>query len=321
MVSREQVATAKSIHRRTGKTFYLATRLLPERVRRGTYVLYGFFRVADEVVDGDEDRSPDEQRAELERIREGVLGDATPDDPVLAAFADVKEEYGIPDGEVEVFLDAMEADIEQRTYETAADLDEYMRGSAVSVGHMMVYLMDPERENADAALPHAGALGKAFQLTNFIRDVREDIDDLDRVYVPMERLRSNGVTIDQLRNHESSKGLTTALQSELSRAESLYREGVAGIKYLPRDCQFPVLLAAVLYAEHHRLIRQRGFDVLSDPPSLSLPRKLYVTAKTSWRWWRNDDPEAVFDAVSAVPADRAGAPEDDREREEGIATL
>ncbi|MGB9987431.1 phytoene/squalene synthase family protein [Salarchaeum japonicum] len=320
MVSREQVATAKSIHRRTGKTFYLATRLLPERVRRGTYVLYGFFRVADEVVDGDKDLSPAEQRAELERIREGVLGDRTPDDDVIAAFADLKEEYGIPDGEVEVFLDAMESDIDTQRYETAADLDEYMRGSAVSVAHMMVALMDPEGENADAALPHAGALGKAFQLTNFIRDVREDIDELDRVYVPMERLRANGVTVDQLRNHESSKGLTTALQSELSRAESLYREGVAGIKYLPRDCQFPVLLAAVLYAEHHRLIRRQGFDVLSERPSLGLPRKLYVVAKTSWRWWRSGDPEAVFDAVSAVPADRTNTSED-REREEGVATL
>jgi len=87
MVDDDQIARSKSIQQQTGKTFHLATRLLPERVREATYVLYAFFRVADEVVDDADGVAPDEQRAELEAIRAAALGERATDDPVLAAFS------------------------------------------------------------------------------------------------------------------------------------------------------------------------------------------------------------------------------------------
>ena len=102
MVEDTQLAESKSIHRQTGKTFYFATRLLPQRVRRATYVLYAFFRVADEVVDDPGGASPEEQRERLVEIREAALGHRETDDPVLSAFSEVREEYGIPDEEVEL---------------------------------------------------------------------------------------------------------------------------------------------------------------------------------------------------------------------------
>src|SRR6056297_1140041 len=118
MVDDDQIARSKSIQQQTGKTFHLATRLLPERVRRATYVLYAFFRVADEVVDNADGMPPEAQRRRLEEIREAALGREETDDPVLAAFADVREEYGIPEAEVEVFIEAMLSDIERSRYET-----------------------------------------------------------------------------------------------------------------------------------------------------------------------------------------------------------
>ena len=291
----------KAIHRQTGQTFYYATRLLPERVREQTYVLYGFFRIADEVVDDGVDRDPDEQRAELERIRDGALGRREADEPVVDAFADVRAEAGIPEEEINAFIDAMLADIDTDEYETYDDLEGYMRGSAAAVGNMMLAVMNPE--SPEKARPHAMALGNAFQLTNFIRDVREDIEELDRVYLPQETLRQYDVTVDQLRRGECTAGLQQAASMELHRAEQLYRRGVAGIEHLPSDCQFPVLLAAVLYAEHHRLIRGQDFDVISSRPSLSRPRKLMVVARTWWNWRRFRDPVTVFRRVSAVPTD------------------
>jgi len=250
-VNESQLDRGKAIHKETGQTFYYATRLLPERIRQPTYVLYGFFRIADEVVDVDE------------------------------------------------FVDAMLADIDTDRYETYGDLEGYMRGSAAAVGHMMTALMDPE--DREAASPHAGALGEAFQLTNFIRDVREDIRDLDRVYLPRETLETYDVTVDQLRAEECTPGFRQAVQTELRRAEQLYRKGVAGIESLPEDCQFAVLLAATLYAEHHRLVRRQDFDVLSTRPSLSTPRKVAVVARTWWNWRRFGDPVTVFRRVSPVP--------------------
>ncbi|WP_254765097.1 phytoene/squalene synthase family protein [Natrinema marinum] len=312
-MKQEHIDAGKAIQKRTGKTFYLATRFLPERVRHATHVLYAFFRIADEVVDDADGTPPAEQRARLEDLRAQATGEQPPDDPVLEAFGELRERYGISAEEVDTFIDAMAADIETDRYETYGDLESYMRGSAASVGVMMTAIMESDAE--EAALPHAVKLGEAFQMTNFLRDVREDIVERDRIYVPQETLREHGVDPEQIERLEHSESFATAMASELQRTEELYREGVAGIRYLPEDCQLPVLLAAVLYAEHHAVIRAQGYDVLSSEPSLSTARKLWCLAKTRWHWHWNRDPEAVFQRVSAVPTtepDRRGPEHGDR---------
>lgn len=299
MVDDTQLAETKAIHRRTGRTFYYATRLLPERVRHSTYVLYAFFRVADEVVDNPDGMSPAEQRDRLLEIQAAALGRKPTDDPVLSAFAEIRERYGIPDEEVEVFIDAMLTDIDTDRYERYEDLEEYMRGSAAAVGVMMTHVM--ETEDDETAVPLARRLGEAFQLTNFIRDVREDIVDRGRIYLPRETFDEYGAAPEDVERLRFTHEIGSVIEHELLRAESLYREGVTGIKYLPRDCQLPVLTAAVLYADHHRSIRQQGYDTVSEKPSLSTARKLWLVSKTRWYWVRTHDPEAVFAKVSAVP--------------------
>ena len=265
MVEDTQLAESRSIHRQTGKTFYFATRLLPQRVRQATYVLYAFFRVADEVVDDPGGASPEEQRERLVEIREAALGNRGTDDPVLSAFSEVREEYGIPDEEVELFIDAMLTDIDKSRYETYEDLEAYMRGSAAAVGVMMTIIM--ETDDLETALPPARKLGEAFQLTNFVRDVGEDIADRNRIYLPLETLETHGADAETLEARRFTDEIGDAIEHEMRRAEGLYREGVTGIKYLPRDCQLPVLTAAVLYADHHRLVRERGYDTVTATPS------------------------------------------------------
>lgn len=306
-MNESQRKRGKAIHRETGKTFYYATRLLPERIREQTYVLYGFFRIADEVVDGDFEYTPTQQREKLEGIRQQALGQEEADEPVIAAFNDIRADKEIPDEEIDAFIDAMLADIDTDRYETYVDLQEYMRGSAAAVGNMMTAIMELERP--ETARPHAMALGEAFQLTNFLRDVREDIRELDRVYLPRETLEQHGVTVADIRAERCTPGFRAAIKSELHRAEENYRKGVAGIEHLPQDCQFAVLLAAVLYAEHHRLIRKQDYDVLSTPPSLSRTRKLWMIARTWWHWKKLNDPVAVFNRVSAVSMDEHHADE------------
>jgi phytoene synthase len=298
MVDDTQLAESKSIHRQTGKTFYFATRLLPERVRHPTYVLYAFFRVADEIVDDPGDMSPEEQRERLLEVREAALGRRPTDDPVLSAFSEVREEYDIPDHEVEVFIDAMLTDIGKSRYETYEELEAYMRGSAAAVGVMMTVIM--ETDDLETALPHARKLGEAFQLTNFIRDVHEDIADRDRIYLPLETLEAYGADPEDVKRRRFTDELGHAIDHELRRAESLYREGVAGIKYLPTDCQLPVLTAAVLYVDHHRLIRATDLDTVTREPSLGTLRKLALVARTRWHWLWSDDPETVFEKVSGL---------------------
>ena len=294
MVEQTQVAQSKRIQRRTGKTFHVATRLLPKRIRHATYVLYGFFRIADEVVDAEETAPPAEQRAKLERLRRGALGEEPTDEPVLDAFAAVRAEHGIADEDVHSFVDAMESDIDTDRYETYDELETYMDGSAAAVGRMMTAIMDLDDETAAAALPHATKLGEAFQMTNFLRDVREDVVERDRIYLPLETLRRHDVSERQILDLKFDSNVAAAMREELARTERLYEEGVAGIKYLPEDCQLAVLLAAVLYADHHRLIRDRGYDTVSTTPELSFARKISLLVRTRWKWQWNKDPEAVF---------------------------
>jgi len=167
-----------------------------------------------------------------------------------------------------------------------------MRGSAVAVGYMMMDVMEVEKY--ETAAPHAAALAEAFQLSNFLRDVAEDVHEYDRVYLPGETREAHGVTVDQLRAGEVTAGFREAMREELAYTERKYREGVAGIEYLPEDCQFAVLVAAVLYADHHRLIRRQDCDVLTETPSLSTTRKLWLVAKTRALWALSGNPETVF---------------------------
>ncbi|MFB6104281.1 MAG: phytoene/squalene synthase family protein [Halobacteriaceae archaeon] len=307
MVTRTQLQTSKAIQRQTGHTFHVATRFLPERARHPTYVLYAFFRLADEVVDDPDPAPPDQLRQELRELRAAALGQTQTTEPVLNAVDDLRRRHQIPATEIDEFIDAMHADVEHTGYATHEDLATYLRGSSVAVANMMLSVMEPA--DPAAARPHAAALAEAFQLTNFLRDVAEDITDYDRVYLPEATLAEHGVTRDQLRHREVSPGFRTAIRTELNRTETRYREGVAGIKYLPDDCQFPVVLAAVLYAEHHRLIRAADGDVLTTRPSLGRLDYLRVLARTAWHWHRSHDPETTFYNASAVthrPDDRVG---------------
>lgn len=298
MPTRSQLARSKDIQQRTGRTFHLATRFLPRRIRHATYVVYAFFRIADDVVDTTADRDPADQRADLESIRAQALGRVEAEDPVLEAFHELMVEYDIPEEEVDLFIDAMIADIDHEPYADYDGVEAYMRGSSVAVANMMMEIM--EVDDPELARPHAAALAEAFQLTNFLRDVEEDIRNYRRVYLPAETRDQFGVTIDQLMERVADDNFKRVMQLELARAEDRYYEGVAGIQYLPEDCQFAVLVSALLYAEHHRVIREQGYDVLTTRPSISTWRKLSLVVKTWGYWTIQTDPESVFRKISSL---------------------
>jgi len=313
-VGEEQIRRSRAIHKQTGRSFYLATRALPERIRESTHILYAFFRICDEVVDDyNYDSDGEEKMEELESLKRQALGKEETDDIVVNAFCEVREECGIPDEEVEVFVDAMKTDISKSRYEDFGELRDYMRGSAAAVGNMMTCVMGVD--DYVKAKPHAEALGEAFQMTNFLRDVREDIEKRGRIYLPLETLRRHGA-VEDVENLISSQGFRDAVREELLRTEELYREGVEGIRYLPEDCRFPVLLASVTYAEYHDLIRRQDYDVLTEEPSLGKIRMVRLYGKTRFAWARREDSEAVFGDVSAVPGTE---PEPERTEERTTA--
>ena len=186
----------------------------------------------------------------------------------------------------------MKMDIDKRTYETHSNLVEYMDGSAAAVGRMMTTIIDPEEKQK--ALPHATALGEAFQLTNFIRDVGEDIDDYNRIYLPRQKRLKYDITDDQIRSKNVDEKFRNLINDELKRTTQIYIHGVKGIKYLTEDAQFPVYLAAVLYHSHHNKIRKVNYDVLNQTPDLSKRDRVLTAVKAYYHWKRSENPTEAF---------------------------
>lgn len=292
----KKVEKSRKIHKKTGKTFYFATRLFPKSIREETYVLYGFFRKADDVVDT---LNPMQNQDELlESFKNQATGDEKPDDPIIDAFNEVRESKNISDKNIESFIEAMKIDIDKNDYETYEELEEYMDGSAAAVGRMMTEIIDPDQE--EKALNHATSLGIAFQMTNFIRDVGEDIDLYDRVYMPKTTRDKYDVTRSDIKNKNLNDNFRNLLEEEMQRTEAIYEHGVKGIKYLPKDTQFPIFLSAVFYSDYHRMIRQRDYDTLNNQHNISKMRKIKLLVKSYWNWKKSQNPFEAFKQTSTI---------------------
>lgn len=173
-----------ALQRRHDPTFHLATQVLGRDVRPAVHALYGFLRGADELVDGP-GRAPTPQgrRAALDAwqrtLADGIASGGS-DHPLIAALVDAGRRHHLPLHELDVYMDSMRVDCVGRVrIGSRAELDAYMNGSAAAVGRVMAPLLGVPRERAE----DVARLGVAFQLTNFLRDVREDYD-MDRVYLP-----------------------------------------------------------------------------------------------------------------------------------------
>ncbi|MGL5858689.1 MAG: phytoene/squalene synthase family protein [Angustibacter sp.] len=214
-----------------GKTYYLAALLLPPDRRPHVYALYAFARVADEFVD-DLD-APDPQglldwgERAVRQLRLGVAALDEPDvDPVVAATAHTVAHTRLDVSLFEDFLAAMRQDITVSRYRTYDDLRGYMWGSACVIGLMMLPLLGPLD---DAAAEHAAALGEAFQMANFIRDVGEDLRR-GRIYLPLDDLDRFGVREDDLAAGVVTPAIRDLLRFEIDRTRGVFRFAERGIR-------------------------------------------------------------------------------------------
>lgn len=225
--------------RRHDPTYYLATRRLPATVRPATYALYGFVRAADQLVDGPHRPATPEARHAALDAWEAQL--AAPRHPVALALHDAADRHDLPLEELRTYMRSMRVDsdppIRIATYDQLAT---YMDGSAGTVGRIMAALLAvPPRHHGDI-----GRLGVAFQLANFIRDVRED-RRLDRIYLPAEDREAFGVTDADLTG--SSARLQALLRHESERARALFAAAAPAIAAAPASVRPGVRLAIALY--------------------------------------------------------------------------
>lgn len=269
----------RRLHARYGRSYYLATRLLPQWKRRHVHALYGFARYADEIVDSftmtaDRSRALD---ALAGKVEAGFTGTRA-DDPVLPAFLHTVHSFGIGHDDIRAFLASMRADLSVTRYATYDDLLGYMAGSAAAIGTMMLPVLEAAPGCEDAAREPARQLGLAFQLTNFLRDVGEDFAR-GRVYLPLEDLDKFGVEPGALGVSRTGRAVRELLAFEAERARAHYRAAADGIGLLVASSRPCVRAAFSLYGGILDEIERQGFEVLAGRVRVPRRRKAAVFAR------------------------------------------
>ena len=273
---RASYTECKRLNSLHGKTYYLATLLLPPAKRPFVHALYGFARYADEIVDDLNSTLTDEEKAiELSTWGNQVLSDVksgTSSDHIGRALVDTVKRFDIPISYFEAFLHSMTMDLTVSEYQSFDDLMEYVYGSASVIGLQMVPILGVTSPEAYVA---AEKLGTAFQLANFIRDVSEDLDR-GRIYLPIAELKAHGVTNEMLEERVLTPQITAALKEQIVRVRRLQREAAPGIKLLAPESQACIEAASELYCGIVDEVEKIGYEIFNKRAKTSTWRRIKV---------------------------------------------
>ncbi len=281
----ESYALCREFNRRHGTTYYWSTQVLPTIKRHHVHALYAFARYADDIVDeipsrGGRDVPVAEREQALWFFGERFFADlerGSSDDPVLKAVVHTVRAFDIDPDAFRRFLRSMGMDLTIATYDTWDDLLDYMDGSAAVIGEMMLPILEPS--DLAAATGPARDLGNAFQLTNFLRDIDEDLDR-GRQYVPQEDLRRFGVDLTERR---ATPEFVELMRFEIERCRGLYASATAGIDLLPPRSAACIRAAHELYGGILARIEAADYDVFAARVSVPTTTKLVVAARALLR--------------------------------------
>ncbi|EFG73961.1 phytoene/squalene synthetase [Mycobacterium parascrofulaceum ATCC BAA-614] len=287
---REGYRRCRELNAAHGRTFFLATRLLAPDQRPAVHALYGFARYADDILDDLDPHLRTDIRAQrLQELADRFFsaGDHL-DDPVLAAVTDTARRYRIGSDLFDDFLTSMRMDLTVTDYPDRAALNLYMRGSAEAIGLQVLPVLGTVVPVEEAA-PYAAALGRAFQLTNFLRDIDEDLLR-HRVYLPADELAAHGVDRELLtwchQHRRTDPRVRKALAAQHQITRETYRFADAGIAMLSPRSQPCVAAASTLYSEILDRIEESGFAVFNHRATVGKARRLQVAGIGLLRSWR-----------------------------------
>jgi phytoene synthase len=270
----------RELHRSHGRTYYLATRLLPSWKRRHVHALYGFTRYADEIVDRTEALPPTERAALLaewsDRFVAGLRGEPV-DDPLLPAVLHTIAVFDLDREDFAKFLRSMAMDLTVESYQTYDDLLDYMEGSAAVIGTMMLPILGAA-DLAEAREP-ARQLGFAFQLTNFIRDVAEDLDR-GRIYLPQAHLDEFGISGRQMSRRVATPAIKELIKYEISLARQHYAAAAPGIPMLEPASQACMRTAYALYGGILGEVEAADYDVFASRATVPNRRRAAVAVRS-----------------------------------------
>ncbi|MDO8731782.1 MAG: phytoene/squalene synthase family protein [Actinomycetota bacterium] len=275
---RDSYEQCRELNAKHGKTYYLATLLLPPAKRPFVHALYGLARYADEIVDDLSEQRSDVQRQRwLEQwaaqfFNELDRGSST--EPIISAVIDTAQRWQIPRAHFEAFFTSMSMDLTITEYANYADLRTYVYGSAAVIGLQVVPILEP---SSDKAYEYAMDLGMAFQLANFIRDVNEDLDR-GRVYLPLDELAKFGVSRKDLEQRKATAPVKQALAFQIARVRELEERSKIGIAMLHPAAQPCIAAARELYCGIVDEIERIDYEVFDTRARVSRVRRMRVAA-------------------------------------------
>ena len=267
---------AQAITKKYGKTFYFASLFLKKEKRFAAYAVYAICRLSDESVDDKRNSSAAKSLTSLQQKIDSAYQNARMADPLLLAFRQTINKYRIPKKYFDALMEGMYMDLYKNRYKNFEELYDYCYKVAGIVGLIMLEIFgytDPK------ATDHAISLGVAMQLTNILRDIKEDFNR-GRIYLPEDEIRHFGVSetdISQSRTNENFKAL---MKFQIARSREYYEKAKQGIKMLDDlNSRFVVCAMTDIYSRILNSIEKNDYDVFTRRAYVSTPRKIIAVSK------------------------------------------
>jgi len=261
---------------KSGSSFYYSFLFLTPEKRRAITALYAFCREVDDIVD--ESTEPEIARVKLNWWHDEIarMFNGNPQHPVGKALYIPTQTFNLPQEHFIEIIDGMEMDLDYQSYPTFKDLTLYCHRVASIVGIMSAEIFGYQDRRT---LKYAHHLGMAFQLTNILRDVRED-SQRGRVYIPLDELTQHGVSINDLHANQMTNNLRTLFQYQVKRIEYYYQQAFELLPDIDRYSQRSGLIMAAIYRATLNEIMADGFNVLQKRITLTPLHKLWLAWKT-----------------------------------------
>jgi len=268
---------ARKVTAHYSKSFFFSASILPRKRRWATYAVYAFCRYADNLIDKPRDRSQKELIEEIDAVAAELrtayrTGES--EHPIIGSFIRVAQEYEIPLEYPLDLLRGVKMDLQQPRYRTFNDLYLFCYRVAGVVGLMMTHVLGYRDKQA---FVYAERLGVAMQLTNILRDIKED-KDMGRLYIPEDEMRRFNVTEEDIRGERVTPELRQLMEFQVCRADRYYEEAVDGIQLLDRKSRYAISSASRIYRGILNKIERRDFNPFEGRVYVSDLSKLCILA-------------------------------------------
>ncbi|MFW9930085.1 MAG: phytoene/squalene synthase family protein [Candidatus Thorarchaeota archaeon] len=281
----DSYAYCLNIMKENSQSFFFASRFLPDNQRNSVASWYAFARLTDDLVD-EGNFSPSKIDQQLDNLKESIKQLANgyiSNNPILYAFGATIRKHNIPISYVYDLIDGVKMDLTKNRYSNFEELELYCYRVASTIGLVMTHIF--QDNPSPKTLARAADLGLAMQMTNILRDIKEDYIKRNRIYIPKNVMEQYSVTEEDFKTNIVSVNLKELIKYEIELTKGIYKIAELGIKELPKSAQYTIYLASRVYAGILNEIKKRDYQILTQRAVVSKKRKFLIALKVRLMFW------------------------------------